>query len=287
MRKKISVSMIVILVLLSLYVLSLVYPFFWSFMATFKGRLEHAENPLALPAAWKLDNFIGAFNKIKSDIVTASGIRTVFIEEMLLNSLLYSIGGAFFNVLSSCILAYATARFDFKFSKVVYSVVIVTMIMPIVGSLPSEIQVAKNLGLYDNMVGMWVMKMGFVGLYYLIFYEVFKRVPRDFYEAAYVDGASNLMVLVRIMLPLVSATFGTVMLIRFIDLWNDYTITMSLMPNIKTLAFGLFEFSTSAQVSSMPERLAGCFVLILPVLTIFLIFNERIMGNISMGGIKE
>jgi ABC-type glycerol-3-phosphate transport system permease component len=287
MRKKISVSMIVILVLLSLYVLSLVYPFFWSLMATFKGRLEHAENPLALPAAWKLDNFIGAFNKIKSDIVTDNGIRTVFIEEMLLNSLLYSIGGAFFNVLSSCILAYATARFDFKFSKVVYSVVIVTMIMPIVGSLPSEIQVAKNLGLYDNMIGMWVMKMGFVGLYYLIFYEVFKRVPRDFYEAAYVDGASNLMVLVKIMLPLVSATFGTVMLIRFIDLWNDYTITMSLMPNIKTLAFGLFEFSTSAQVSSMPERLAGCFVLILPVLTIFLIFNERIMGNISMGGIKE
>jgi ABC-type glycerol-3-phosphate transport system permease component len=287
MRKKISVSMIVILVLLSLYVLSLVYPFFWSLMATFKGRLEHAENPLALPAAWKLDNFIGAFNKIKSDIVTDNGIRTVFIEEMLLNSLLYSIGGAFFNVLSSCILAYATARFDFKFSKVVYSVVIVTMIMPIVGSLPSEIQVAKNLGLYDNMIGMWVMKMGFVGLYYLIFYEVFKRVPRDFYEAAYVDGASNLMVLVKIMLPLVSATFGTVMLIRFIDLWNDYTITMSLMPNIKTLAFGLFEFSTSAQVSSMPERLAGCFVLMLPVLTIFLIFNERIMGNISMGGIKE
>ena len=161
------------------------------------------------------------------------------------------------------------------------------MIMPIVGSLPSEIQVAKNLGLYDNMIGMWVMKMGFVRLYYLIFYEVFKRVPRDFYEAAYVDGASNLMVLVKIMLPLVSATFGTVMLIRFMDLWNDYTITMSLMPNIKTLAFGLFEFSTSAQVSSMPERLAGCFVLILPVLTIFLIFNERIMGNISMGGIKE
>jgi ABC-type glycerol-3-phosphate transport system permease component len=113
MRKKISVSMIVILVLLSLYVLSLVYPFFWSLIATFKGRLEHAENPLALPAAWKLDNFIGAFNKIKSDIVTDDGIRTVFIEEMLLNSLLYSIGGAFFNVLSSCILAYATARFDF------------------------------------------------------------------------------------------------------------------------------------------------------------------------------
>lgn len=287
MRKKISVSMIVILVLLSLYVLSLVYPFFWSFMATFKGRLEHAENPLALPADWKFDNYIVAFNKIKSDIVADNGIRTVFIEEMLLNSLLYSIGGAFFNVLSSCILAYATARFDFKFSKIVYPVVIVTMIMPIVGNLPSEIQVAKNLGLYDNIVGMWVMKMGFVGLYYLIFYEVFKRVPRDFYEAAYVDGASNLMVLVKIMLPLVSATFGTVMLIRFIDLWNDYTITMSLMPNIKTLAFGLFEFSTSAQVSSMPERLAGCFVLILPVLTIFLIFNERIMGNISMGGIKE
>ena len=114
-------------------------------------------------------------------------------------------------------------------------------------------------------------------------------MPKDYSEAAYVDGANNFTVMVRIMFPLARNTFLTIMLIKFIDLWNDYYMTMQFMPNIKTLAFGLYEYSQSYKpaISSTPMKLAGCCILAVPVLVLFLCFHDRIMGNISMGGIKE
>ena len=126
-------------------------------------------------------------------------------------------------------------------------------------------------------------------MHFLIFYGVFKALPKDFSEAAYVDGASNLMVMLKIILPLVRNTFFTIMLIKFIDFWNDYYMTMSFMPNIKTLAFGLYEYSQSYKpaISSAPMKLAGCCILAVPILVLFFCFHNKIMGNVSMGGIKE
>ena len=139
------------------------------------------------------------------------------------------------------------------------------------------------------MIGMWILKSGFLGMHFLIFYGMFKAMPKDYSEAAYVDGANNFTVMVRIMFPLARNTFLTIMLIKFIDLWNDYYMTMQFMPNIKTLAFGLYEYSQSYKpaISSTPMKLAGCCILAVPVLVLFLCFHDRIMGNISMGGIKE
>lgn len=125
-----------------------------------------------------------------------------------------------------------------------------------------------------------------------VLFGVFRDVqgmPKDFSEAAYIDGASNLQVMLRIAFPLVRNTFLTVMLIKFVEFWNDYTVTITYMPSFPTVAFGLYEYSMSAKpaINNTPMRLAGCYVLIVPVLIVFLIFRNRLMSNISMGGVKE
>lgn len=284
-----SPASIAILVILCIYVISLILPLFWTFITSVKTRLEYSASPFGIPRSWQFKNFIVAVENFSSNIYKNGVFRAVSFAEMALNSFLFAVGSAFFGTLSTCIMAYAAAKFPFKFSKVIYSIVIITMIMPIVGSLPSEIQLAKTLMLYDSMIGMWIMKFGFLGMHFLIFHAVFKGVPKDFAEAAYVDGAGNLAVLVKIMVPIIRNTFLTIVLIKFIDYWNDYYTTMTFMPNIKTLAFGLYEYSTALKpaTSSVPMQLAGCVLLIVPVLTIFCVFHNKIMGNISMGGIKE
>ena len=208
---------------------------------------------------------------------------------MLLFTLLYAVGAAFFTTFVCCLVAYVTSRFNFVFNKVVYGIVIVTMTLPIVGSLPSEIQMLKMLNLYDNIVGMWVLKSNLLGLYYLVFYSTFKSLPKDYSEAAYIDGASNFVVFVRIGLPLVRNIFFTIMLIKFIEFWNDYTATLTYMPSYPTLAFGLYEYSFSAapEINNTPMRMAGCFVLAVPILIVFLFTHDRMMSNLSMGGVKE
>lgn len=127
------------------------------------------------------------------------------------------------------------------------------------------------------------------GVNLLLYLGAMNNISDSVSEAAYVDGANNFTVMVRIMFPLARNTFLTIMLIKFIDLWNDYYMTMQFMPNIKTLAFGLYEYSQSYKpaISSTPMKLAGCCILAVPVLVLFLCFHDRIMGNISMGGIKE
>ena len=163
------------------------------------------------------------------------------------------------------------------------------MTLPIVGNLPSELQLLKLLGLYDHIYGLWICKANFLGLYYLIFFASFKTIPNDFSEAAHIDGASNIKVLLSIALPLVKSTFMTIMLIKFVEFWNDYTVTLTYMPSVPTIAYGLYtySFSTIPEISNTPMRLVGCLILIVPILIVFVFCHKKLMGNISMGGIKE
>ena len=185
-------------------------------------------------------------------------------------------------------MSYASARYKYKIGKIIYAIVIITMSLPIVGSLPSAIQITKAFGLYDTYYGLLILQLGFRGIHFLIFYEVFRSIPKDYSEAAFIDGANNFKTMTRVMLPITRSTFFTIMLIKFVGLWNDYNITLEYMPNIKTLAYGLYEYSSSyaKEISSVPMKLAGCLVLALPIVVIFLLFHDRIMGNYTQGGIK-
>ena len=289
LKKGISAFSIAIFCILMLYVISLVFPLFWALITSFKGKLDFLRHPFDLPTKWIWENLKTAADNYLSPYNKDGVVRTVYIAEMARNSLIYAVGGSFLGTFVVCIVAYASARFNTIFGKLIYTIVIVTMTLPIVGSLPSEIQIIKTLGLYDTMVGMLILNCGFLGMHFLIFYATFESIPKEYTEAAYVDGASNFTVLFKIMLPLIINAFMTIMLIRFIGLWNDYNMTMQYTPNIKTLAFGLYEYSLSYNpaISGVPMKLAGCCILMVPVLILFVCFHERIMGNVALGGIKE
>lgn len=280
---------VITLILLLFYVLSLLLPALWGLWSSVKTNIDYLGNPLGLPKKWHFENYITAFNEYKVPVFQGGESYDCYIEILLLYSVLYAGGASFFAALTCCVTAYATAKFDFKFSKVIYGAVLVTMTLPIVGSLPSEIQMIKALNLYDNLLGMWILKANFLGLFYLVFYATFKNMPKDYSEAAYIDGASNFTVMVRIAFPLIRNIFLTVMLIRFIEFWNDYTVNVTYMPSYPTLAYGLYEYSMSnrPKINNTPMQLAGCFILAIPILVVFIFTHDRMMSNLSMGGVKE
>lgn len=70
-----------------------------------------------------------------------------------------------------------------------HTTVLITMVIPVVGSLPAEIRMAQSLGLYDQIWGMWILKANFLGMYFLVFYNIFKALPASYTEAAKIDGA--------------------------------------------------------------------------------------------------
>jgi ABC-type glycerol-3-phosphate transport system permease component len=286
-----NILFIILFVVLTLYTVSLVIPFLWGIMTSLKTQTEFELDPFGLPSVWHFENYIDALNLFCVRIETnSSGMASqyVYIETMVLNSVLYCFGSAFFSTLAPCLVAYITAKYPYRVMKWINSFVVIAMILPIIGSGPSEMQMVKNLGLYDSFIGFYFMRFSFLGLYYLLFNAAFKNLSWGYAEAAIIDGASDFTIMVKIMLPLVSSTFGVIMLLYFISYWNDYMTPVLYLPSYPTVAVGLYKFYTAPgqQTGLIPMQLTGCMLVMIPILIVFIIFRNKIMGNVAIGGLK-
>ena len=289
-RNKFTPLTICLFAILVLYVLFLLGIFAWVFTTASKAYVDDYKsytegvksNIIGWPKKFELLGNIALIN---------DGFADYTLVDMAINTILYALGCSLSKVIVTCIVAYLCARYENWFSKVIYTTVIVSMIVPIVGSQAAEIKLAQELNLYNNMVGMWVMRANFLGLYFLVFYAVFKSMPKGYYEAARIDGANDMQVMVKVALPLAKLTFFSILLILFIEYWNDYLIPNLYLPDYKTLSLALYHQSQSQElentkIARVPYVMASVLCVTVPVIIIFAIFSKRLMGNMSVGGLK-
>ncbi|MFA7561021.1 MAG: carbohydrate ABC transporter permease [Candidatus Izemoplasmatales bacterium] len=276
------------LILLTAYSISFLMPLVWALLTSFKQEIEFMLDKFSIPSNFDLANYYTAFRTMRVPISLEGGTVYVYTWEMIYNSVVYTALCTITHTLTPCITAYAVARFNFKFGKVIYSIVIVTMILPVIGNLASEIQVSKFLGLYDSMFGLAIMKGHFLGINFLIFYAAFKSIPKDYSEAAQIDGASQWKIMTQIMLPIVKTTISAVALLSFITYWNDYTTPMIYLPSRPTIAYGLYYFNqtTTNEANFVTVRIAASMLVSVPILLVFMLFKDKLMGNFAVGGIK-
>lgn len=298
----ITVSMLIVL---SIYCFVLLFLLLWAFMQVFKHPLDFSKNLIWFPSnkapqrGFTLINLraLIAFTQQAEWMPVGSGnVTRVSLIEVGINSIIYALGGSLVNAAVTCIMAYLTAKYAYAYSKVIYGIVIIVMVIPVVGAQASEIEILTKLGLYNTRFGFLVLKAGFVGIYFLVFYETFKGMPMTYNEAAMIDGASDWYVMTRICLPLAFNVFTTVALITFIQYWNDYQMAMLYMPSYPTLAYFLFKVQhasnnikvdgRSYNPANAPMRMMATVVLMTPILIIFIALHEKLMGNLSIGGIK-
>lgn len=287
--KKVDPFTIAIFIFLLLFSISLLYLLFWSLTTAFKTQEEFRLNKLGLPQDWTFFNFKLVYNNLFVSITVNGYPVKVYVPQLAMNTVMYVVGCAFMQTLTPCVVAYAVTKFNFKFNVFINTLVFIVMSLPIIGSTVSELKLLQDLGLYDTMVGMWIQKTNFAGLYFLVFCAAFKGVSKSFYEAAYIDGASELRVMLVIGFPLVIYTFFTVFLLQFIAYWNDYQTVLLFLPSWPTLSFALYELSisTTQELNNVPARMAGSMAIMIPTLVLFILFSNRLMGNVSLGGVKE
>ena len=293
-KNKFSPLTILLLIILSLYVLFMFVMLFWALLTGSKAYSGDYAASVLIPGG--KPNLIGWPKKFKlfDNIKVVNGI---FPEVTLVKSacytLLYAGGCALVKALVTCVVAYLCARYNNWFSQVVYITVIVTMIVPVVGSQAAEIQMAKDLQLYNKIWGMWIMRANFLGMYFLVFYATFKSMPIGYYEAARIDGANDMQVMCRIAMPLVKYTFWSIFLIIFIEYWNDYLVPNYFLEDYPTLSLLLYWQSINQvnqdggmDYSVPPYLMSTVLVVVVPVIVLFSIFSKRLMGNLSVGGLK-
>lgn len=272
---------------LALYALSLIVLLAWGVMTVFKTQDEFLISPLALPREWTIMNFVDVVTKLTTQIAWGAGVRTIFYEEMLLYSVIFSVSCAIVTTIVPTVMSYLVAKYPYFISRVIYAVVIIVMILPIVGSLPSEITLLRTLHLYDSLVGILIMKSTFTGMFFLVMYATFKALPWDFAESAFIDGAGHFTVFFRIMLPFAKTTMFSVFLLNFIGFWNDYLSPAMYIPSMPTLAFVMHtQRFMSGIFNRTPVQLAASILLMIPLIILYIAFQGKLMGSMIVGGIK-
>lgn len=327
-RQKTSPIYVVLLTLLLIISALMIYMFLWALMTSLKSNDDMIYgNPIGLPVLdknasnnsyqqfFQFKNYVTVFREIKigwteiyykgSTLVThqtkthfgwlyncsePAEYERVYMLDMLMNTILYAgIGGLILAVVPA-LTAYLCSKYSFKASKIVFMVYTVVMCIPIVGNYPSELTFLRNSGLYDSFGGIFLQKMSGGGMYFFIYYAFFSTLPDTYREAAEIDGASDLRIMLRIYFPLARTMIATVFLLQFVALWNDYQGVLLYLPTHPTLAYGVYQLTTSTiepTLKNTPPQMAGCMILAIPLMILFLVFKDKLMGNLSLGGLKE
>lgn len=219
---------------------------------------------------------------------------TVYWYNYLINSIVYAVICSVIQVVTCMTTAYLCCKYKYKFSYFIYAMLLVVMAIPVIGSNVSTVQVLYDLGIFDSYFAMFIMSANMSGMYFFVYFAFFQGLSDTYIEAAEIDGSSQFMTYIRIVLPLSMNMAGTVILISFITLWNNYEVPLMYYPTKPTLAYAIYYMNQNTlhienqfYRQDIPQRIAGCMTLAIPMIILFVALKDKILGNLSMGGLKE
>ena len=268
-----------LVVVFTVYSISLIFPLVWAFLTSLKTHSEYMLNsPFALPEQWLFSNYIEAFNSLEVDGTSFFG--------MLINSLWYAFGMCLGNVFVCSITAYVIARYPFKGSQIIYNAILIMMLMPIIGNGPTVYKMYSYLGIIDSPLFL-ISNAGGLGINFLFLEGFYRNVAGSYAEAASIDGANHYTTYFKIVFPQAMGLIATLVIIQFVGYWNDYAAPMLFLRSWPTLSVGVYKYeSAMIKQADMPIYFAGIVITVIPVLTLFCLFQNSIMEKVSLGGIK-
>lgn len=273
-------------IFLALWAVILLYPCLWLLLNSLKTVDQYYDNifyakPFELPETWTFSNFREAF-------VNISYKGSNFFV-MLFNSLWYCALRVSMGIFVPLATAYAMAKYRFRGRELIYAFVITTMTLPVFGTNGSAFTFFYKTGLYNNPMYVVFTGLGGFGGSFLLMYGYFKSVPWSYAESVYIDGGNDYTVFFRVMVPMALPLMVTFGVMSFIGAWNDSGTMLIYLPDYPTLASGVFELSNgndTLRFTNPPAYFALLAIMAFPVVLLFIIFSDKIMNNLSIGGIK-
>lgn len=306
-RKIFDTSVVtVIAVILSVYAVIMIALLVWGFITSLKSSMDFSTlgNVVGFPdkkysadelkfANYKIiwENF--RFDKSMSFYAGETLVRHFTKNNffgILVNTVLYSFVGSAIQAFVPAIMGYLVVKYPGKAASFINAMMLFVLTLPILGSASTMVRLMRTLNLYDNFIGNFIQKFNFTGMYFFVFQAFFRSVSDSYAEAAEIDGASQLRVMFSIYIPLAWKMISTVVLILFVNCWNDYQTPLLYLPTKPTLAYAVYYLAyenNQVHMSTLPIKVSACMLLALPILVIFLFLKDKIMGNISLGGVKE
>ena len=239
-----------------------------------KSEAELASNPLGFPAHPMWSNFIQAWDQGH----LATGLR---------NSVIITLG----TVLGVCVIAgcaaHAMARLDLPGSGWVTGYLLGTTALPIQLFLVPLFFLWSHLGLYNNLFGIIVIYWAiFSPFATLLLRSYMLSIPRDYEDAARIDGAGEISVLRRITVPLAVPGFVTIALVAGLSAWNEFLLAVTFLQssNVQPISIALYSFQQGYTENYALISAAGVIMLI-PMVLFFLLLQRRFVAGLTAGGL--
>ena len=257
------------------FVLYAIFPFLWLILASLKTNAELLDDPFKLPEVFQFKNY--------TEAIEAAGLI-----QLIINSLIISSSATFLNVLVSSMCAFAIARHIFWGNNVLFLMIASGILIPLNALIIPYYAIINYLHLYDTRTGLILVYCA-VGLPVSTFIltEFFKSIPKEIEEASTLDGCNFVSRYFRIMLPLALPGLATAGTFQFILCWNEFIYAMLLTSSteIRTIQFGISYF-TNQFFSDYVGMFAAVVVSILPSITVFILFQERVITGLTAGSVK-
>lgn len=278
--KEVRITVILFFAFFLIYAIVNLYPLIWALINSFKTAEEFFASNMSLPTKFRFRHYLQVFKDFN--------IRNYTYFDMLYNSLWILVLNVGANVASSVLLAYPMAKFRFPGKEFLYSVVIFTQTIPIIGGGAADYKLKLALGMVNNPATIWIgWAVGF-DFAFIVFYGAFKGISNTYSEAAYIDGAGDLKVFLHIVLPQAFPCIVAIAITQAISVWNNYSVSMVMLRDYPTLAYGLyiFEMESNYVENSKPIYFAAAVITCIPVVVLYASNLNLIMTNVSAGGLK-
>ncbi|CAM3701880.1 carbohydrate ABC transporter permease [Occultella aeris] len=251
---------------LTLAALVFAFPFYFMVVGAFQVNPTNSPSSLFPTDGWTTQNFSAIDSRLD-------------LGGSLLNSLIFTTGVLLGTVVFGLLAGYALARLDFRGKAATWVLMLLIQMVPFqLLMIPLYVQVTRTYGLGDSYLGM-ILPFAINTTAVFIFTQFFRALPQEVFEAARIDGASELRILRSVAVPLVRPALVTVLLVTFIGPWNEFLWPFLITKDVtmQPLAVSLANYiSNVAQSTANPNGaiLAGATTLAFPVVVLFCIFQR-------------
>lgn len=276
-RRRRAVRRAVTYVLLALWAVIVLFPFYWMVLTSVKSYSAYSSE--RIPAFFTLSPTLQNYR----DAFTAVPLGRYF-----LNTVIFTVATTAIMLVVITLAAFAFARLNFRGKQLAFTCFLALMMIPNELVIITNFVTITDAGLRNTFWGLILPSVTSVFYIYLL-KENFAQIPNELYYAAKVDGTSDFKYLWKVMLPICRPTVVTIVILKVIECWNSYV-----WPRLITDDENYFLVSNGIQAirengfgrENIPAMMAVVVVISVPLIVLFLLFRNKVMEGVSRGGTK-
>lgn len=265
---------IVIVAVLGVISILMLFPMVWMFFTSFKTNADIRINRTSLwPEVWTLEGYEKAFTDVP------------FVQ-WFFNSVFVTAAVTLAVIITSTLLGFIFAKYEFKGKRWTFIVLLATMMVPAQVTMIPRFLIVQKMGLYNTLGALIIpMLVSAFGVY--LCRQFIEDIPDSICDAAKIDGASSFMIYRRIILPNIRPAIGSLTIFTAMGVYNDY-LNPLIMVNDKekmTLPLAIAMFSTQNK-ADLTTTMAVASLIMVPMIIVFIIFQKQFVKGLALTGIK-